>query len=276
MHALGPGAAAGRGFVAWLPCLVLAAVSGTSCKLDSSVPDVSQCADCNAPDRCEEDLCVPAEASTPQDASELDGPPLDALAPLDASEDGASGECEPGEVEPCYDGPAETAEQPPCGPGRRTCNDARRWGACQEQVLPATERCNALDDDCDGDADESFDLEQDDAHCGACNRACGSGDQCCAGECVDVSSDRVHCGACGNDCTLDTACCDGECVDTGSSADHCGSSCVKCAEGQACCSGGCADLDTFQHCGACGNACDSETELCCGGSCTTSPGACGS
>ncbi len=38
--------------------------------------------------------------------------------------------------------------------------------------LDATEVCNSLDDDCDGDVDEDFDLNTDPLNCGQCHRAC--------------------------------------------------------------------------------------------------------
>ncbi len=275
MHAFGSGACAGRRFAVWMPCLLAGIFCAHGCKIDSSVPDVASCDDCDAPDRCENEVCVRAEPAAPGDGATLDAAQLDANAAVDASEAGAPvGRCEPGTILVCFDGPAAAAEQAPCAPGHRTCSDAGLWSGCDEQVLPVAERCNELDDDCDGSSDESFDLQQDRAHCGACGNACASGQQCCAGECVDPRSDALHCGACGNTCTMDSACCDGECVDSQGDADHCGASCVKCAEGQACCSGACADLGSFQHCGACGNACDPGTQLCCGGSCTAAA-ACG-
>jgi Stigma-specific protein, Stig1 len=275
MHAFGSGARAGRGLVAWMPCLLAGLLCGPGCKIDSSVPDVASCDRCDAPHRCEDEVCVRAEPATPGDAAPLDGSRLDADLPLDASEAGApAGSCEPGTTVSCFDGPAAAARNAPCAPGHRMCSAEGLWGACEEQVLPAAERCNELDDDCDGNSDESFDLQQSRAHCGACGNACARGQQCSAGECVDVRRDAAHCGACGNACTMDTACCGGECVDSQNEADRCGAGCVKCAEGQACCAGACADLASFQHCGACGNACDPGTQLCCGGSCTTAA-ACG-
>ena len=53
----------------------------------------------------------------------------------------------------CYDGPDETAGVGQCREGRSIC-DAGVWGACDGQVLPTDEICNAEDDDCDGRSDE--------------------------------------------------------------------------------------------------------------------------
>ncbi len=47
----------------------------------------------------------------------------------------------------------------------------------------ATERCNGLDDNCDNQIDEDFDLLTDAHHCGACEISCGVGEQCTNGVC---------------------------------------------------------------------------------------------
>ncbi len=51
------------------------------------------------------------------------------------------------------------------------------------------ERCNAVDDDCDGRIDEDFDLTSNPLHCGGCNRVCtlDNGEaECRDGSCEDV------------------------------------------------------------------------------------------
>ncbi|MFN8662884.1 MAG: hypothetical protein U0075_13395 [Thermomicrobiales bacterium] len=72
----------------------------------------------------------------------------------------------------------------------------------------------------------SFDLETDDAHCGACDVACDAGLTCCGGDCVDRQTDPLHCGACGNDCGANAICVDGVCqacdVTCTGSAEDCG------------------------------------------------------
>lgn len=61
------------------------------------------------------------------------------------------------------------------------------WGGCTQD-----EKCNGLDDDCDGVRDNGID--------------CGSGDPCpeglarCGGECVDFSGSNLHCGRCDRPC----------------------------------------------------------------------------
>ncbi len=52
------------------------------------------------------------------------------------------------------------------------------------------ERCNGLDDDCDGTIDEGFDLQTNPLHCGACNQACSAENAdavCSAGKCTITS-----------------------------------------------------------------------------------------
>ncbi len=53
------------------------------------------------------------------------------------------------------------------------------------------------------------DLSSDEANCGACGNACGTGQMCCNGTCVDPS-DRCNCGACGNTCAYNTNTGEGE------------------------------------------------------------------
>jgi len=66
-----------------------------------------------------------------------------------ANEPEAGCVCSPGEKMPCYDGPAGTEGVGACAGGFRTCTDGTGFGACEGQVVPATELCsNAIDDDC--------------------------------------------------------------------------------------------------------------------------------
>ncbi len=58
-----------------------------------------------------------------------------------------------------------------------------------DECAPQAEVCDGLDDDCDGEVDEDFDLSADPAHCGACGRSCArdNGEVACAqSECVLV------------------------------------------------------------------------------------------
>ena len=59
---------------------------------------------------------------------------------------------------------------------------------CEEQCLnPEVERCgDEIDNDCDGETDERFDLDNDPSNCGACERVCRAANAvpgCAGGEC---------------------------------------------------------------------------------------------
>ena len=72
----------------------------------------------------------------------------------------------------------------------------------------------------------------------ACNPACGTSRQCCAGKCVNEENDPHNCGACGKTCDAGTYCGSGQCVkppcETTCTGDTCcGTEC--CMAGQICC-----------------------------------------
>ena len=55
----------------------------------------------------------------------------------------------------CYSGPLGTAGIGICQNGLRFCADGT-FDACEGEILPETEICNGLDDDCDGIVDDGF------------------------------------------------------------------------------------------------------------------------
>ncbi len=79
--------------------------------------------------------------------------------------------CVEGETEPCYGGPVGTAGVGICRQGVRTCDLTGTWGACQGQVLPATQLCTGQDQDCDGTVNEDC--------CVATNIVNGAGEAAC-------------------------------------------------------------------------------------------------
>ncbi|MFI5308997.1 MAG: hypothetical protein ACHQ53_16700, partial [Polyangiales bacterium] len=77
--------------------------------------------------------------------------------------------CLAGAGRQCYAGDDATIGLGACRAGRQSC-PAGTWGACDGEVLPHHEQCNAKDDDCDGIVDEGV-LSP----CGGCNSACVGG-----------------------------------------------------------------------------------------------------
>ena len=55
---------------------------------------------------------------------------------------------------PCYDGPPKTYNVGACKAGAPICKD-EEFIECSNQVLPTTEMCNGIDDNCNGRADEA-------------------------------------------------------------------------------------------------------------------------
>ncbi len=104
-----------------------------------------------------------------------------------------------------------------CSGAFKTCS-AGVWGACSK--LPAAETCNGVDDDCDGDTDEGFDVG---ASCGSCGgvNVCSGGVAVCS---VSTPADYgVACDGSDSDlCNEGTILCSGSCSDdTGDSLEVC-------------------------------------------------------
>ncbi len=89
-------------------------------------------------------------------------------------QDGACA-CVPGQTQSCYQGVPGTMGIGPCKAGTQTCKaDGAGWGDCLNQVLPKYEICNnAIDDDCNGAADDSAGDYDGDGY-----SSCGGGDCC--------------------------------------------------------------------------------------------------
>ncbi|MEZ4365701.1 MAG: MopE-related protein [Kofleriaceae bacterium] len=87
-----------------------------------------------------------------------------------------------------------------CRPGRRGCpSNATTFGACLGEVLPTTELCDTLDNDCDGAFDE-------DTGGADCSSACGVGTTVCVGgvlscDAVVAGSDDT-CDGVDDDCDM--------------------------------------------------------------------------
>ena len=179
---------------------------------------------------------------------------------------------------------------PTCKPGVKVCLHIPQQEtkvACMGQVGPVQEICNELDDDCDGDTDEGFDLNSDINNCGKCGLVCTNKHgqtQCKEGKCSPV-------------CDKDFGDCDWKpsngCESKLSEVTQCGS-CdqnTPCVEGFFCNQGICAQkyslgkkcerdeqcqpgTDNKFHCTdeglCCDQACDGPCRACVDGKCTFS------
>lgn len=140
--------------------------------------------------------------------------------------------------------------------------------------VPAAEVCNGVDDDCDGNVDETIDLTTDAFNCGRCGQVCSAanassacvGGVCAIGECAagfascdgDAATgceasltSTTDCGACGTACSVpggtgdcSTSTCEFGSCDLG--FDDCNMDIADGCE---------ATVTSLTDCGACGVAC---------------------
>ncbi len=120
------------------------------------------CDACGANQVCVDDICLCEEGFLDCDEMAVNG-----------CETEGECVCELGEQRPCYHGPEATQGIGACVGGVETCQ-GNGWSYCVGQVLPQQESCdvNEIDDDCDGQVDESQDLD-------------GDGFTVCDGDCCD-------------------------------------------------------------------------------------------
>ncbi len=89
--------------------------------------------------------------------------------------------CNPGETQPCYQGPTGTKGVGECKEGVSTCNQiGSGWTECTGQVLPKVEVCmNGKDENCDGvDGDPATVTDID-----------GDGFTYCTGDCCEIEAE---------------------------------------------------------------------------------------
>jgi hypothetical protein len=128
--------------------------------------------------------------------------------------------------------------------------DAAGLDAC----VPSTEICDHHDNDCDGVADDGFDLQNNPAHCGDCDIACsrpGSSGTCVTGQCQFACLSGFH----DNDPSAPG--CEYACIPTNGGVEQCDGIDNDCDLGLP---GGGLDEDfdlagDVDNCGACGRPC---------------------
>ncbi|HET9958975.1 MAG TPA: MYXO-CTERM sorting domain-containing protein [Polyangiaceae bacterium] len=156
-----------------------------------------------------------------------------------------------------------------CAVGRTGCAAEGQMAACNPIAEASPEKCNNLDDDCDGAVDNGQGLCEPGEVCdrGACVNACGSGEFRCpsdlvcsvTGYCVDASCKDVVCqdgqvcrgGTCTGGCN-GAVCPIGQECQLGRCIDPCDS--IKCEDNQICEKGVCISSCTCRPC-AQGKAC---------------------
>lgn len=176
----------------------------------------------------------------------------------------------PGEKKVCYSGHIQSQLKGVCRVGVQYCERDFHWGICTGQQLPSRERCDGLDNNCNGQIDELS----------TCACTPGQKQLCYTGKETHVGVGicqwgQQHCTADRKwgPCTQEVQAkvqeiCDNQVDDNcnGHIDENCTHSC-KAPKGNLC-AGECVNLDeNHEHCGRCGNTCQ-DYQRCEQGRCT--------
>ncbi|MBL8603481.1 MAG: hypothetical protein JNK72_16270 [Myxococcales bacterium] len=189
------------------------------------------------------------------------------------------GDCDLSAANGCEISLAAASEH--CGGCGMRCAPGNAVGVCTNRSCEVAS-CTLGFANCDANAANGceVDLRTTVTHCGACNRACASGQVCSAGVCTfvctppevscsdgcaNLTNSVAHCGACGTACparaNATAVCANGACgIACGTGFDNCDNDATNGCE---------APLNTTTHCGACGRGCAAAngTSACASGMC---------
>jgi len=157
-----------------------------------------------------------------------------------------------------------------CHAGNQTCVGPApgSWGPCNNAITGTPEICNNIDDDCNGTADDGFNLQTDVNNCGSCGNACHFANATAA--CVKGVCQLLACESNWYDINRSSVDgCEVPCVVTNGGVEQCDKIDNNC-DGRV---DENFDLNSnLLNCGACGHACNlpNATAVCTAGVCEIS------